>query len=214
MRRWLAVGFFVAANAAGIRAAAAVDHAVTIEGFSFRPASITIDAGDRVVWTHRDTAPHTVTSDDGTTFDSGNLTANETFAQTFPTAGTFPYHCEIHGSMRGTVVVRSAATTVPPTTTRPPATTTSLAPTTSTAPSTSTTLTTTTTASTTTTTIDILTPSTQASTTSSSTTREPVRSSDDDDGPSGALVALLAAVIAAAVGGAAWLTRLWRAGRL
>jgi plastocyanin len=47
--------------------------------------------------------PHTVTSDDGTTFDSGTIPVGGTFRHTFTRAGTFPYHCNYHPYMRATI---------------------------------------------------------------------------------------------------------------
>jgi hypothetical protein len=46
---------------------------------------------------------HTVTADGGT-FDHP-MPPNATFSFTFPKAGSFAYHCRIHPSMKGTVVV-------------------------------------------------------------------------------------------------------------
>ena len=43
--------------------------------------------------------------------DSGNITAGTTFSHTFNTAGSFPYHCNIHAGMTGTVVVNASNTT-------------------------------------------------------------------------------------------------------
>lgn len=78
--------------------------------FAFSPASITIKVGTTVTWTNNTSAPHTVTSDDGTTFDSGLNTpigANGgTFSFTFTKAGTFSYHCQIHPFMKATVIVQ------------------------------------------------------------------------------------------------------------
>jgi plastocyanin len=82
-----------------------VQNAVTISGFAFSPASITVPVGTTVTWTNKDAAPHTITSDDGTTFDSGNLANGATYSFTFTKAGTFAYHCAIHSSMKGTVIV-------------------------------------------------------------------------------------------------------------
>lgn len=42
--------------------------------------------------------------------NSGNIPNGGTFPHRFFTAGTFPYHCSIHGSMTGTVTVADAAT--------------------------------------------------------------------------------------------------------
>lgn len=77
--------------------------------YTFSPATITIKAGTTVVWTNMSGAPHTVTSDDGKTFDSGIgnpiAASGGTFKFTFNTAGTFAYHCQIHPYMKAKVVV-------------------------------------------------------------------------------------------------------------
>ena len=84
---------------------------ITTSGtFAFSPATITIKVGTTVTWTNNTGAPHTVTSDDGTTFDSGvsnPIAANGgTFSFTFTKAGTFTYHCQIHPFMKATVIVQ------------------------------------------------------------------------------------------------------------
>ncbi len=79
---------------------------VDIANFAFAPADLTISAGQTVVWTNSDSTTHTVTSDDGTTFDSGNLNNGDTFSYTFNTPGTYSYHCSIHPFMTGTVTVQ------------------------------------------------------------------------------------------------------------
>ena len=73
--------------------------------FDFTPARLTIRVGTTVIWKNRSSAPHTVTSDDGTTFDSGTVPAGGTFHFTFKTAGTFSYHCNIHPYMRSMIIV-------------------------------------------------------------------------------------------------------------
>jgi len=73
--------------------------------FGFTPAKLAIQAGTTVIWKNRSSAPHTVTSDDGTTFDSGTVAVGGTFHFTFKTAGTFSYHCNIHPSMRSVIIV-------------------------------------------------------------------------------------------------------------
>jgi plastocyanin len=83
----------------------AAQNAVTISGFAFSPASITVPAGTKVTWTNQDSATHTITADDGKTFDSGNVATGGTYSFTFTTAGTFAYHCAIHSSMKATVIV-------------------------------------------------------------------------------------------------------------
>jgi plastocyanin len=78
--------------------------AVEIAGFAFAPDASDVKVGDSVKWTNQDGATHTVTADDGA-FDSGNLAGGKSFSFTFEEAGTFAYHCNIHQSMTGTVVV-------------------------------------------------------------------------------------------------------------
>lgn len=77
---------------------------VTIDNFAFSPASLTVATGATVTWTNNQTANHTVTGDAGE-FDSAQLPDGASFSQTFDTAGTFAYHCEIHPNMTGTVTV-------------------------------------------------------------------------------------------------------------
>lgn len=77
---------------------------VTIDGFAFQPASLTVTAGTTVTWTNRDEEPHTVAASDGS-FHSPGMGTGATFTHTFAAAGTFDYVCSIHPMMRGTVVV-------------------------------------------------------------------------------------------------------------
>lgn len=78
--------------------------------FAFSPANLTIKAGTTVTWKNATTVGHTVTSDDGKSFDSGTsnpiAAQGGTFSFTFSKAGTFPYHCEIHPFMKATIIVQ------------------------------------------------------------------------------------------------------------
>jgi len=69
------------------------------------PPSTTVKKGTVVKWYNQDGYAHTVTSDDGATFDSGNLAGGATFSYTAITVGTFNYHCNIHANMKGTLIV-------------------------------------------------------------------------------------------------------------
>ncbi len=78
------------------------------EKYSFQPATLTIKVGTQVVWLNTSDAPHTVTSDTAGVFGSpSNITQNQTFKFTFTSAGTFPYHCNIHPYMKATITVTS-----------------------------------------------------------------------------------------------------------
>jgi plastocyanin len=77
---------------------------VEIEDFAYTPDPVLIPVGTTVNWTNKDAVEHTVTSDTGV-FDSGNLEPGDSFEFRFDVPGTYPYHCEIHPSMQGTVIV-------------------------------------------------------------------------------------------------------------
>ncbi len=82
-------------------------------GISGGAGDLTINQGDTVRWTWRDSSSHTVTSLAGSveTFDSGSITGNGmTYSYTFNTVGTNPYECSFHPvSMNGVITVQSTA---------------------------------------------------------------------------------------------------------
>lgn len=82
---------------------------VTIQDFTFTPASVSIKVGAAVRWTNHGPSVHTTTSDGGV-WDSGQLPVNGTFQMTFTKAGTYGYHCtnhppSVYPRFTGTVVV-------------------------------------------------------------------------------------------------------------
>lgn len=80
---------------------------IAVEGFTFQPATVRVDAGGQVTWVNCEppgTPQHTST-DDGGAWDSGLLETGDTYSFTFPTAGTFTYHCELHPGMTAQVQV-------------------------------------------------------------------------------------------------------------
>lgn len=81
----------------------------TSSGYAFNPDMLAVAVGTTVVWTNNTTAPHTVTSDDGKSFDSGAsnpIGSGGTFSFKFTKAGTYKYHCQVHPSMVATIVVK------------------------------------------------------------------------------------------------------------
>jgi plastocyanin len=81
-------------------------YSISIQGFTFSPKIIEVQVGDTIVWTNKDGAPHTVTSDTGTELASVNLGVDDTYSHTFTKADIFNYHCAIHPGMKATVIVR------------------------------------------------------------------------------------------------------------
>ena len=78
---------------------------VEIEGFQFQPAELTIARGASVTWKNRDSAPHTATADDMSWNTTRLAGGTDSAPIVFDTAGTFPYFCEVHPTMTGTIVV-------------------------------------------------------------------------------------------------------------
>jgi plastocyanin len=86
-------------------APASSGNTVTISGFAFDPATITIKVGGTVTWTNQDSVVHTVVADDKS-WSSDNMAKGASYSHTFDTAGTFTYICGVHPSMQGTVIVQ------------------------------------------------------------------------------------------------------------
>jgi plastocyanin len=80
---------------------------VTIDNYTFSPATLTVPVGTTVTWTNRDFEVHTVTADDTPpTFKSAGLDTDDSFSFTFNKAGTYSYHCSLHTRMTGKIVVQ------------------------------------------------------------------------------------------------------------
>lgn len=78
---------------------------VRIQDYEFLPPTITVAVGETVTWRNGDDVDHWVLTDDGTTVDSGAIEAGQTFTATLDTPGSYPYFCDIHNAMTGTIVV-------------------------------------------------------------------------------------------------------------
>ena len=115
IRRWtLAAATAALMTWSAASSVMAADSPVSIAGFAFDPATVTIQVGDSVTWTNADSVAHTATAGDGS-FDTGSIANGDSETVTFDTAGTFAYICSIHPQMTGSVVVEAAAATPAPT---------------------------------------------------------------------------------------------------
>ena len=92
------------------------DPGVGVADFQFSPDTITIAAGQSVVWSNSGPSSHTVTSDNSSwtsatlgapsgTDPYGYPTGGGSFSHLFSSAGTYHYHCSIHAGMTGVVIV-------------------------------------------------------------------------------------------------------------
>jgi plastocyanin len=76
----------------------------TVGGFQWGPVSAKV--GDVITWTNSDAAPHKVALDDGSCTMSGNIAPNGGKASlVFSAPGTYPFHCSIHPTMKGTITI-------------------------------------------------------------------------------------------------------------
>jgi len=78
---------------------------IKIVDFSFDPPNLTGTISTTITWTNAGPSNHTVTANDGS-FDSGTILTNAKYTFTPTKAGTYAYHCSIHPTMTGTLVIR------------------------------------------------------------------------------------------------------------
>ncbi len=120
----------LSAGCLGLGPARGADYDVGMTAQAFRPAEITVAAGDTVVWRNTSTRAHSVTAYEESIpepaayfatggFDTeaaareawddnaGVITNAESYEHRFETAGVYPYFCIPHeeAAMLGTVVV-------------------------------------------------------------------------------------------------------------
>ena len=96
---------------AGAAACAATADAGTVQasmaGRAFTPATIQAKVGDVIAWTNTDSLSHTATVDSDEACTTEVLATGESGALTFSAAGTYPFHCQVHPDMKGTIEVTS-----------------------------------------------------------------------------------------------------------
>ncbi len=74
---------------------------------SYSPNPVQVKVGETVTWVNDDSTIHTATSTDGTfgVGDDAYLQKGQTYSHTFDEAGEYPYYCDVHPAMVGTVIV-------------------------------------------------------------------------------------------------------------
>lgn len=83
---------------------ASTSNAINVDDDLFDPSATTVPVGTTVTWTWIGSVGHNVTFDDGP--QSPTQTSGK-FTRAFTVAGTYKYHCTIHGlAMSGTVTVQ------------------------------------------------------------------------------------------------------------
>ncbi len=92
---------------------------IQIFDFGYDPGNVTVPAGSTLTWVNTGVALHTVTDRAGS-FDSGFMNTGDTYARTFPAAGTFVIFCTLHPNMQSSVIVTGADGSAPPPPEAPP----------------------------------------------------------------------------------------------
>lgn len=77
---------------------------MTVKDFAFNPADITAKVGQTITFANNDSAPHTAGLDDGSC-TTPNIASGSSDGLMFTAAGTFPFHCNVHPKMKGTITV-------------------------------------------------------------------------------------------------------------
>lgn len=76
---------------------------IEIKNFAFNPSTISVNVGTTITWVNDDSTMHDVTEDSGM-FDI-DILPGESGSYTFTEPGEYEYHCDIHPSMKGKVIV-------------------------------------------------------------------------------------------------------------
>jgi plastocyanin len=90
---------------AGVSLGAATVKISATGQLMFDPAMQTAHVGDIVQWTNTGSVEHTITFDAQPSLSDPALQPGATWEVKFTTAGTYQYHCSIHPTMVGTIVV-------------------------------------------------------------------------------------------------------------
>jgi plastocyanin len=84
---------------------------VNIRSTGFTPRTVTINGGDTVQWTNRDTVSHQIVANSGA-FSTPTIAPGQARSRRIDTPGTYPYHDSFKPSLRGTVRVVGPAPSV------------------------------------------------------------------------------------------------------
>jgi plastocyanin len=87
----------------------AATRTVDITRTGFTPDRLTIEAGDTVTWTNKDSTPHSVVADGGAFTSSPVLQPNQAYSFRFLRSGTFSYR-DGSSNARGRITVRQGVT--------------------------------------------------------------------------------------------------------
>jgi plastocyanin len=76
---------------------------IGIRDFAYHPGALTVSPGTKVVFANRDSVAHTATRRGS--FSTGHIRPGRSVGVRFAQRGVYRFHCAIHPSMHGKVVV-------------------------------------------------------------------------------------------------------------
>ena len=82
--------------------------AVSIVDFDFQPKDVKAKVGQVIAFANTGSAAHTATLDSGqgnAQCTTSNIAAGKSDGLVFSAGGTYTFHCAIHSSMKGTIVI-------------------------------------------------------------------------------------------------------------
>jgi plastocyanin len=95
----------VSQGAAGVVPSKPRTHTVIIEGTRFQPETLTVKAGDTIVWVNKDMFPHSATAGNST-FNSQVIAAGASWRYIAKKKGDFDYACIFHPTMKASLLVK------------------------------------------------------------------------------------------------------------
>jgi plastocyanin len=78
--------------------------AVAIKDFKFNPADISAKVGEVIAFTNDDSAGHTASLVDGSC-TTPTIASGTSDGLVFTVAGSYPFQCNIHTNMKGTITI-------------------------------------------------------------------------------------------------------------
>lgn len=86
--------------------AESVNHQVVMKSISYEPKNLKIKVGESVEWVNQSLTEHSASSDDLKTFETGLIEPQKKSKPIqIKSAGTYQYHCSVHGkTMHATIV--------------------------------------------------------------------------------------------------------------
>ena len=84
---------------------AATTVQASVKDRTWTPATVTAKVGDVITWTNGDSVPHAVALDNGSCAMTGTIAGGASKSLAFSVAGSYPFHCTVHPSMKGTITI-------------------------------------------------------------------------------------------------------------